>query len=358
MSKNNSINFWRVIFTFSVVLYHFSQSYPKLNETFHCKLGWRLAVEFFFVVSGFLLAYKCEKSDMDEVQFLKHRFIRLFPDFLLMTAICTAFNIYRFHMGLTSALDYILNLGDDVFMLHGAAINFVNVNGATWYLSSMVICSYFIYYFYRKYKQSFSRIAAPLICLVIYSYLNHKLGNLYGITDTFTDVLGIAYSLLRGLAGISAGVISYEIYKILKGYEFTKAGKFLCGIIEFGGFISMLVYTGKYGSTPNDYLFILFFVICVPLGFLRDKKNIVLNNPVVNYLSRISYVIYLEHIFILNIFDPYLYPPAKYGEKMLLMYLAATLVFSMICEFAVSKTAAFISKKNKEHGGFIVKTKA
>ena len=59
MDKNNSIPFWRIIFTYMIVMFHFDTTFPWMREL-GLVTGWYLAVEFFFLVSGYLIYAKMD----------------------------------------------------------------------------------------------------------------------------------------------------------------------------------------------------------------------------------------------------------------------------------------------------------
>ena len=49
MSRNNAIDFWRIIFTYMIVVFHFDTTFPYVNRL-GLTPGWYIAVEFFFIV--------------------------------------------------------------------------------------------------------------------------------------------------------------------------------------------------------------------------------------------------------------------------------------------------------------------
>lgn len=355
MSKNNSVNFWRFVFTMSIVVFHFADDYKQFNTYFHCNVGWRLAVEFFFVVSGFLLAYKCENSDLSAWEYTKHRYKRFFPAYFLMTVVMTIFWVIEQKMNFNDTCVYILNLSDDIVLMQGTALNYVNNNGPAWYISSLIICGYFIFYLLRKHKETFSHFVAPLICLVAYSYINKDLGSLRGNIANFSQTLGISIAVIRGFGGMCAGVVSYELFKRIKKIKFTKLGMLTAHIGEFAGFGIMLVYTFFKGSTKMDFIFVMFFVLCTAIAFSREKKNIVLNNKLVNYLANISFSIYLTHVLVLRIFEYHFFPQNEYSNKVFLLYIVTSIVSGAVCDFISSRMAAFLGKKSKQLGGFFIK---
>ncbi len=357
MSKNNSINFWRVIFTMSIVIFHFSGTYTQFNAAFHAKNGWRIAVEFFFVVSGFLLAYKCEHSDLTAWVYTKHRFKRFFPVYFVTLMMMTILRIINNSMSLKQASSLIANLIDELMLLQGFAWHYVTTNGPSWYISALIICGYFIFYLLKKHNDLFTRFIAPLTCVIAYSYLSIKMGCLSGNVYHQSDILGLSIAIIRGFAGMSAGVISYELYKSLKKVDFTKLGTATARLVEIAGFIFVLAYTFFIGSTHMDFYFVIIFIVCTAVGFSREKKSIIFNNKAIDYLAKISFSIYLIHSFVISIFKKF-YKPDQFSWKMFILFLISTIAAGAICDFVCSKAVGFIEKKSKQHGGFFIRNKS
>lgn len=353
MSKNNSINFWRFVFTMSIVVFHASGTYKQLNSAYNFKNGWRIAVEYFFVVSGFLLAYKCENSELTAWEYTKHRFKRFYPPFLFTLLLMAGFRIATGGMTANQTVIFLLNLSDELLLVQSLALNYVTVNGPTWYISSLLICGYFIFFLLRRHKEMFSHFIAPLVCIVAYSYLNKTFGRLCGNVYDFSEGLGLSIAIIRGFGGMCAGVISYELYKSLKNITPTKLGIATAHLVEIAGFTVTLVYNLIYGSSHMDFIFLVFFIICTAFAFSRKKKSILFNNAVVNYLAKISFSIYLIHSFILAIFGK-IYSPEEFSGKMFLLFLLITVASGALCDFVCSKTVAFIEKKSKKVGVFFI----
>lgn len=341
LSNNNSVTFWKVVFTFAVVIFHYSTTYPTFNETYHVNIGWRIAVEFFFIVSGFLLAHKCRKSEMNAAEYTLHRYFRLFPEyfFSLFVSVISFLIISKYNT--EEVLVYLLNTTDELLMLHATAMSYVNINGALWYISAMVICGYFIYYLYRKYRDLFTHLIAPLSVLVIYSYLAFKLGSITGTINSFTAI-GISFALLRGFAGMNLGVLAYETFLHLPEIKLTKFGEKTATLIEFLGYGIILLYTSKFGSTKMDFIFLVFFTVCTIISFSRKKKNIIFNNSIVDGLGKITYSIYLIHIPVLRNIQR-IVGKDVYNTKLFILYLIFVIIFAIILHLLSNAAVKYFS---------------
>ena len=337
LNKYNSINFWRVVFTFAIVVFHFAKTYPAMERGHHIEVGWRIGVEFFFIVAGFLLAYKCERSDLNAWEYTKQRYWRLFPEYFLTLIIMVIYVITQNEMNGEETITYITNSIDEILMLQAVGTSYVNINGAIWYISAMLISGYFVYYLYKAKKDLFVRLIAPLSCIVIYSYISKNIGCLSGNISHFT-ASGISFALMRGFGALSLGVIAFEFYKRLSRIEFTRKGKIALTLLETILYLIILAYTFKFGSTKVDFIFLVLFFIAVILSFLHSQKNILMHNPVTNYLSLLSYSIYLAHIPALKLLQIY-DPTRKYRFILFPILIGITLVYSVlvhyICQFFV-----------------------
>ena len=58
----NSIYIWRIVFTVLIMVMHFNNVYSKIYENPHITGGGYIAVEFFFIVSGYLLMVRAEAN--------------------------------------------------------------------------------------------------------------------------------------------------------------------------------------------------------------------------------------------------------------------------------------------------------
>ncbi|MBQ9376173.1 MAG: acyltransferase, partial [Ruminococcus sp.] len=345
------------IFTFAIVIFHFAKLYPDMEKAYNIDIGWRIAVEFFFIVAGFLLGYKCKKSSMNALEYTKHRYRRLFPEYIVTLVIMVIYIIALRNMTAKESIVFITNAIDEILMLQSVGVSYVNINGALWYISSMLICGYFVYYLYRLKKDIFVKFIAPLCCIIIYSIIAKGIGCLCGNISHFT-ASGISFGLLRGFAGLSLGVIAFEIYLKLSKVEFTKKGSVTITTLETLLYLLILAYTFKFGSTRVDFIFLVLLFICAILSFLHSSKNIIMNNPVTNYLSNLSYSIYLCHIPALKLLKLFSYA-REYHFILLPLFIGLTLALSVLvhysCQFAVK---LFRSHKDSIKNIFIKKTSA
>ena len=73
MEKNNMLYFWRVMFTYMIAFHH-------LLNIYGLGVGWYIGVDFFAILSGFLLCHHIETHPQESVfEYAKGRFVYFAP---------------------------------------------------------------------------------------------------------------------------------------------------------------------------------------------------------------------------------------------------------------------------------------
>ncbi|MGM9614621.1 MAG: acyltransferase family protein [Oscillospiraceae bacterium] len=327
LNRYNDTNFWRVVFTFAIAIFHFGGYYPEFFSRYNVAVRWRIGVEFFFIVSGFLLAYKCESSKMTAWEYTKSKFKRLYPEYLFMLLLVVSFMMIDGRMSIYGIFWYLFNLIDELLLVQASCVSYLNVNGVPWYISSMVICGYFIYWMYKNKRELFVGFIAPLSMIVIYAMLYKEVGALSGHLQLLPIYVSVA--LCRGFAGMTVGVLVYEAYKKLNRLEFTRWGEVLLTFIEILGYGTVLLATLRENHWETEFLCVPILAVCVAISFSRKKKNVILHNPIVDYLSKISYSIYLNQILVLRVFSKF-FSSSDFKLSWLFLYLAVTVALAAV----------------------------
>lgn len=131
--RNSNIEYLRMVFTFIVCIHH-------LEVVSFLKHGY-LAVEFFFVLSGFLLYQSLENRRMSPTEYLTSRLKKFYPEYFF------AMIVYIFYLVITAGCcDYqllkniFLSSISEVFLLQNMGIWGGGNNYPLWYLSILVWC--------------------------------------------------------------------------------------------------------------------------------------------------------------------------------------------------------------------------
>lgn len=217
LPKMMNLEFLRIVFTFAVVWFHFIGRFKIWRSSW-------LGVEFFFILSGFLLVltFKPEKTT---VSFIKNKWIRFAPLTLFGGLLCLLFeqNINGTRL-----------LSDVFFYARSGIYNGNNGNGynsPAWYLSVLVIVTFFYFYVMKNLKKEIANLIIAVIAFFAAVYVAN-----YG--DSFKGVIN--GSLMRGASCIGLGYFLAEIYKLLKDkavvhqrtYNFVELGIFVFAVLN------------------------------------------------------------------------------------------------------------------------------
>lgn len=297
----NSLNIWRVVFTVVIMLFHlvngssFYDRYPMI------KYHWYIAVEFFFILSGYLLMQHVDNhKEESSFSYLKGRIWRLYPEYLLAFLVMASIRSYE--SGLNIFKIIVPNWLEAV-MLQSIGTNiFPYINNPAWYVSALTISSCLIHYLLSKHRELYLNFVGPGLVIVIFSYLYRK----YERLELFYHTEGVIgnTAILRAVMSLTVGVYVYYVSMTLKPRlkSIPDLLKSVMQIFAFGGVLafSLLREEGSY-----DFFFMLVFACGIILASSDSFLGKLSNTYVVSWLSKHSYCMYLSHfaaIFFLNIF--------------------------------------------------------
>ncbi len=283
--KNPAIEFLRFFIIMSVVLHHFF---------WYSSAGY-LGVDFFFLLSGFLLmsyytrtAVENEEPALAAVKYTKKRFMRLFPYYLLA---------FFLGLGISACLwegrtlDCVTDAFWELLMLEAFGFTENLIVGPGWYCSALIIAGLFVYYLLAKNKKTYLYIIAPLSLFVIFAWMQHKIGHLNRWLQV--DTL-ISTGTLRGFADMGLGCISYHIYDNLCTKNW--GSKILSTILEMACFSYIVYVIYAIGSSKRDFVCVFVMATLIISLFLRKSLwSQILNNRLSRYLGSISIGVYLNH---------------------------------------------------------------
>ena len=325
------IDLMKFIFSLVIVIYH-ARNMGLGNGLFLG--GGYLPVEFFFLVSGFLMA-KSVKRIEDKQSFTPEetwkflwRKIRVFLPYYIF-AFALSF-IIRSYMGDYSLYQILKNGLSSIWsfaFLTISGIKSYSVIGGIWYISAMLISMLIIYPFLRRYRKAYIFIATPIIAILILGYLSQTFGTLEQTTKTFNLVHP---GLLRAMAEVSLGCLCFELCQILEKYEFKLFGKIFLTVVEIFAYAlvlrSMLSRSdlGKYG-----FSLLIVIGICIILSFSGKTLSTHISGSVYTWLGKYSMIIYLNHFRIKDLIA-FFTQDWTYWQA-LSVYIPAVLIVSLFC---------------------------
>lgn len=350
---NANIELWRFIFTIIVCLLHFNGAYFSGKSYFG---GGYIAVEFFFILSGFLLIHSFENKNykagirVSAFKYTVNRIKSLYPHYIFSFIVMFIYIMIDKKETIVGVLKEIFKCFWEISMLQMSGIKCKIYNFPTWYISVLIIIGYLIYYLLENHKKIFLELIAPTAILFIYGY--------YSINTRHIDVgskvdFGIKSGLLRGFAGMSLGCLCYKVYKQNKLYIENKSiSSDKLNIIKLLCFGLVITLATLKRHTENDFIMVVALAIGVTISFLtNESRNKSIDNILI-FLGRLSYPIFLNHALLRILFLKYI--PEK-GNIMFFIFIIVTILYSYATDKIVRLSIKLIKNIFNESNVYITK---
>lgn len=300
--RNGIISLWKFLFAIVIVFYHGARFYGENRNPFF--VGGYIAVEFFFIISGFYLAKKAINDD--DKSLLKGTYSYLFKTIKKLAPyiiISFVFSLLiEFKFGNIKKME-VVNSIYSLFLLRQFGFKSPGFFGSTWYISVMLFSIFLLYPLFHKYKEKFVKYFSIIIVILGIGYMSQNYGNLDLYTNNWN---GIFFSgTIRGIVEMNIGAIIFVASNYIKNIEFTKIGRIILTIIgEFLIIFTLVII--NYSSKPYNYDFTMIFFISIAILIFVTEKGYdykILSNNVFYYLEKLSMPIYLNHYAIIKIVD-------------------------------------------------------
>ena len=300
---------FRGIAAFMVLIYHVRMlngwTFPLDNYTSIVSRGY-LWVDFFFVLSGFILAYVYGPTfngafrRADYLDFLRRRLLRIYPlhlATLLLFVPLVAMDLVQGDAGeapLTSAVTFVHNL----FLVQGWHVHdALSWNRPSWSISAEW-AAYLLFplFFFAVYRTRLllagAFVGLGLACLYVMMLLKRTL-------DIHYD-----YGVLRCFAGFCLGILVYRAYEGLRGGRGDGGGGGAPTIVGGDGFcllVIALIPVLLHAPVHDIWLLPAFALLVLGAALNRGAVKRALEAPVLYRLGLISYSLYMTHWFVLAV---------------------------------------------------------
>lgn len=326
-NRNGFIELCRFILALCVVSHHtiFYQEHGHIPF-----FGGYIAVEFFFILTGFFL-FKSAKSggggSSAFVQVVK-RLSKVYPYFLVCWLASFAIShIYnnQLHIGEIAA-DLVKGIPQLLLLsmagLSGGTIGLFDYVGTGWYLSALVIAIFTVYpvmcMFCRSDSSSsrdeiFSGGIAPFIALLCYGYIGYN----YNFLGVVNERLSFAYlGCVRAVGGICLGSFCYYLSQKLRKIQLTNLGNYVVSAAQIL-ILALSLYLMEHYTGFYDILQVILFSFLIILSFGFDTAvNQKCSNSFAYTLGKFSMVIFVTQCL------AYMYPVLPYPTSWKLYYVA------------------------------------
>ncbi len=280
----------RGVAALAIVVFHFMEmAYLDYSKNFIAH-GF-LAVDFFFCLSGFVIAYAYDDriGKMGIVEFFKSRIIRLHPLVILgsvLGLLSFLFDPFGGHPELYRAGKLTLIFVSSVLLIPFPSMtersfNLFGLNAPAWSLFweyvANIFYAFILYKTSRRYLLLLTILAASALCFV--SYHNESLMGGWGGANFWDGCVRISYSFL-------AGLIVYRSNWIIK----TKLG--FIGLSALLALAFIMPYS-KWNWLTEPMVILFYFPLLIALGAGAVPTRALRNLCV--FSGKISYPLYMTH---------------------------------------------------------------
>lgn len=294
----NKLDGFRGIFSLMVVLFHYNKNFvPEyIYNQFLIRQSY-MFVDFFFVLSGFVISlnYNLLNTKSDFFNYIKKRFIRLFPLLIFTVIVFNVVEILGPHLfpnqfnTPNTLSENISKSIDTIFFTNSTPLlgSSNGMNYPSWSISSEMI-SYLLFGLiminFRKKMIVFSLVILSSFIFLYFTQLGLKVNGDFGF--------------IRGFYSFFIGVFVYKSYSIYK-VSFNSFHEILTLFL-----IIIILYLINNDVTGNlRFLGPLIFGISI---FIYSKSYGIITNilekSLFQFLGKTSYSIYLNHSLIILIF--------------------------------------------------------
>jgi hypothetical protein len=158
----------------------------------------------------------------------------------------------------------------------------------------------------------------------------------------------IIYRNIRAVAGLSLGVFSYELAKILNNIPFTAFGKKIIAAAELLLYCIAIGYMAFVKASRYDYYIVFVLLAAITISFSNAPAyRDIFNNRFCSFLGKSSLYIYLSHPWFNRDLTPLIGP--NHGNKVrMLVYLALAMLSAFVLWLlsAAVRRILFILKKH------------
>lgn len=297
-TRNGAIDFWKFIFSIMVVQFH-SSNLTKIKTTPF--VGAAIAVEFFFLVSGYLMAASISRYREDDIQtgrdtrnFMLHKIRGLCPEIFIAWGIgFVVQHIAKKNVTPASLVKDLMTGVWDMFFLRESGLEGFKANPAAWYISAMLLAMLVLVPLFFKNRDVFLNVWAPILAIASLGYLSKNVGDLRGPTDW----LGFCYKgWLRAVGELCMGVICWGICQNIIKLRLSKLARTLLTMLELFCYLGVIAWSYEHKGSQMDFVMLLLFAAGVVVTFSgKSLFSSFFNKPLVYFLGKISFPIYLAH---------------------------------------------------------------
>ena len=303
--RDNNFDIIRLILAILVGLYHLNILIAYNSGNLFFNFG-EIAVDCFFIVSGFLIFWSFD-NDKDNKKFYIKRFYRIFPIYFGLIFLQTLFfigfsqgnleEIFRYFISNLLFLNFLSpSVGETLANLEVNAIN-----GSLWTLKNEVIFYFLvplIFLFYKKFGLKFLAFLYFISIIYILTINYFDLSKMIALFPSQLRLfivgvfLYVFFSKLSKEVLFLMGPISIVLIYLFSENEYFK---FLMYPILLGFILLFIIYCIKEIKIKFDFSY-SFYILHFPVIQLAIYFNINPSNPILSFVFLFSIIIFLSFL--------------------------------------------------------------
>lgn len=305
----------------------------------------KVAVDVFIFISGFLIFGGLLSKKRTLLTYFKHRFFRIAPCYYFIIIIFTLLYPY-----IREGLVYIQSLDRTLWPIDSV----YDANLVEYDLKNILMHISFAFSLFPKYSQS-SYIGDWSIGLEMQFYLLAPMLVIFLLRWWSILILTLSAVYTCGLSTHNAYLLSFvePSFIIIKLHIFILGGVIFLAIRKHGLYKSLLILlsialiyaqyrTQKHNFISNNSS--IYLLISIVLILCYQKLNSIFDNPIVRFLSNISYPLYLVHGLYIAL-SGLVYMKLNHNVPLVVVVGIVTIPLSIISAWIISIT---IEKKGME----------
>ena len=353
------VDILKFIFALLIVLYHSKNlNYVEGGSIF---LGGVIAVEFFFIVSGYYLAKSAMRTEelyggdlgTDTAHFMWRRICGFMPNYFIAWVIAFVVNMMYFGPFSGDIWSDLAHGAYELMFLEESGIGEGGyiVNNVTWYVSALLLSMLVLYPLIKKYRNTFFYVIAPILFIFLFGVMSKEFINL---KKPYAWVFGIATKgMIRAMTEVTLGCIVYRFSENLRKIRFTWFVRTIFTLITIALYTGsiMLMYYEPGPRLDFDLVFVFALALLLTTSPITWFPVIYLKGAAgkfTEWLGELSFSVFLGHGFWSQVFNSmYDWGTLPYDTK-LKYYLGLSFGSGLFIMY-LSRLLRFIWKKSKDH---------
>lgn len=330
---NGLIDILKFIFSGLIV---FSHGIFLANDGEKLIFGYGLiGVEFFFVVSGYLLMNTIYSNRPSLKEYIIKRLKGLYAYFIVSFIFCffswLFLLIYNDHPEKWVLFTYILKAPFELFFMSSSGISTAGINGTWWYISAMLFAEWLLYPVIRYKEKLYLYYLAPLSLFLISGYMSYNFGVI--ATGTFSGF--VKTDNLRAILGIITGSLVFYFVEKLKKLRIKKIVLSVCNVVAIIGYTAIFIIAYHNTYTVHNYVDGNLGFVTLPILFISVSitclNDFAKGKILCKWLGKLSACIYFVHWQCMTIVQTlYKNKRGTYHEKLIFLFVLSFVIANIV----------------------------